>query len=193
VASVCVFCGSNAGASPAFVATADALGVELARRHVRLVYGGGHVGLMGAVADAALAAGGEVVGVMPRDLVDREIAHTRLTELVVTSSMHERKARMAALADGFVALPGGFGTVEEVVEVLTWNQLGLVTKPVVFLDVEEFWSPLLAFFDAAAAAAFVRAEHRALAQRVTDVGAAVVAATTPARATAHKWMDLDAT
>jgi uncharacterized protein (TIGR00730 family) len=130
---------------------------------------------------------------MPRDLVEREIAHTGLTELVVTSSMHERKARMASLADGFIALPGGFGTVEEVVEILTWNQLGLVTKPVVFLDVDGFWSPLLAFFDSAVAAAFVREEHRALALRETDVGAAVVAAMTPARATGHKWMDLDAT
>jgi uncharacterized protein (TIGR00730 family) len=193
VASVCVFCGSNAGASPSFVAAAEALGSELARRRVRLVYGGGHVGLMGAVADAALAGGGDVVGVMPRDLVEREIAHTGLTELVVTSSMHERKARMAALADGFIALPGGFGTVEEVVEILTWNQLGLVTKPVVFLDVDGFWAPLLAFFDSAVAVAFVRAEHRALALRETDAGAAVVAATAPARATGHKWMDLDAT
>jgi uncharacterized protein (TIGR00730 family) len=193
VSSVCVFCGSNLGANPAFEATARALGAELARRGVRLVYGGGHVGLMGAVADAALEAGGEVVGVMPVHLVEREVAHTRLTELVVTSSMHERKARMAELADGFVALPGGFGTVEEVVEVVTWNQLGLLAKPVVLLDVDDFWSPLLAFFDAATAAAFVRASHRALAQRATDVAAAVDRATGPAPVSVHKWLDLDVT
>jgi uncharacterized protein (TIGR00730 family) len=193
VSSVCVFCGSNAGVTPAFGETAAALGAELARRGLTLVYGGGHVGLMGAVADAALAAGGEVVGVMPRHLVDREIAHTGLTELVVTASMHERKARMAELADGFVAMPGGFGTIEEVVEVLTWNQLGLVTKPVVFLDVEGFWSSLLSFFDVSVDAGFVRQVHRSLAQLATSAEEAVDLATRPAPITTHKWMDLDAT
>jgi uncharacterized protein (TIGR00730 family) len=193
VSSVCVFCGSNVGAAAGFGEMASALGVGLARRGVRLVYGGGHVGLMGAVADAALRAGGDVLGVMPRHLVDREIAHTGLTELVVTSSMHERKARMAELSDGFIALPGGFGTIEEVVEVLTWNQLGLVTKPVVFLDVGGFWSPLLSFFDAAVDAGFVRDVHRSLAQRATSVEEAVDLATGPAPVTTHKWLDLDAT
>ncbi len=131
----------------------------------RVVYGGGKVGLMGQLADAALAAGGEVVGVMPAHLVEREIAHPGLSRLEVTSSMHERKAMMAELASGFIALPGGFGTFEEVIEILTWNQLGLMSKPVVFLDVDGFYTPLLDFFDRSVDARFVRPDHRSLAQR----------------------------
>jgi uncharacterized protein (TIGR00730 family) len=189
--SVCVFCGSNVGASDSFVATARELGAQLAARGLGVVYGGGKVGLMGQLADAALAAGGEVVGVMPEHLVGREIAHAGLTRLEVTASMHERKARMAELATGFVALPGGFGTFEEVIEILTWNQLALMAKPVVFLDVEGFYEPLLRCFDGAVAAGFVRPEHRALAQRAATVAAAIDAATAPPPATPHKWVDLD--
>ena len=160
--SVCVFSGSRPGARPSYVETAAALGREVAARGLRLVYGGASVGLMGAVADAALAAGGEVVGVIPQHLVDREVAHTGLTDLRVTGSMHERKALMADLADGFVALPGGLGTLEELAEILTWSQLGLQSKPCGLLDVEGFFDPLLAFLDHTVAERFVTAEHRAL-------------------------------
>ena len=160
--SVCVFSGSSPGARPSYTETATALGREVATRGLRLVYGGASVGLMGAVADAALAAGGEVVGVIPQHLVDREVAHDGLTELRVTGSMHERKALMADLADAFVALPGGLGTLEELAEVLTWSQLGLQSKPCGLLDVEGFFDPLLAFLDHTVTERFVSTEHRAL-------------------------------
>ncbi len=160
--SVCVFCGSNPGRRPAFVDVARAVGRSLALSGVRLVYGGGGVGLMGAVADAALEAGGEVAGVIPRHLAEREIAHSRLTELHVVDSMHERKALMSELADAFVTLPGGFGTLEETFEVLTWSQLGLHVKPLLVLDVDGFYEPLTAFLDSAVEVGFLRPEHRAL-------------------------------
>ena len=160
--SVCVFSGSSPGARPSYTETATALGREVATRGLRLVYGGASVGLMGAVADAALAAGGEVVGVIPQHLMDREVAHDGLTELRVTGSMHERKALMADLADGFVALPGGLGTLEELAEILTWSQLGLQSKPCGLLDVEGFFDPLLAFLDHTVTERFVSTEHRAL-------------------------------
>lgn len=168
LASVCVFSGSNPGARPAYAEAAAALGRELARRGTRVVYGGASVGLMGAVADAALAAGGEVVGVIPQHLVDREVAHHGLTELHVTGSMHERKALMADLAEGFVALPGGLGTLEELAEILTWSQLGLQSKPCGLLDVEEFFAPLLAFLDHTVTERFVSAEHRSLVLASSD-------------------------
>ena len=132
------------------------------------MYGGASVGLMGTVADAALAAGGEVVGVIPQHLVDREVAHPGLTELRVTTSMHERKALMADLSDGFVALPGGFGTLEELAEILTWSQLGLQSKPTALLDVEGFFEPLLTFFDHTVTERFVSEQHRALVLSSTD-------------------------
>jgi len=160
--SVCVFSGSSPGARPSYTETATALGRAVAARGLRLVYGGASVGLMGAVADAALAVGGEVVGVIPQHLVDREVAHDGLTELRVTGSMHERKALMADLADGFVALPGGLGTLEELAEILTWSQLGLQSKPCGLLDVEGFFDPLLAFLDHTVTERFVSTEHRAL-------------------------------
>jgi uncharacterized protein (TIGR00730 family) len=160
--SGCVFSGSSPGARPSYAEAAEALGREVAARGLRLVYGGASVGLMGVVADAALAAGGEVVGVIPQHLVDREVAHTGLTDLRVTGSMHERKALMADLADGFVALPGGLGTLEELAEILTWSQLGLQSKPCGLLDVEGFFDPLLAFLDHTVTERFVSAEHRAL-------------------------------
>ncbi len=162
LAAVCVFSGSSPGARPAYTEAATALGRELAHRGTRVVYGGASVGLMGAVADAALAAGGEVVGVIPQHLVDREVAHHGLTELHVTGSMHERKALMADLADGFVALPGGLGTLEELAEILTWSQLGLQSKPCGLLDVADFYAPLLAFLDHTVTERFVSPEHRAL-------------------------------
>jgi uncharacterized protein (TIGR00730 family) len=144
VKRVCVFCGASSGRRAAYADAARAFGTTCARRGVGVVYGGGRVGVMGVVADAALAGGGEVVGVIPQELVDRELAHDGLTELHVVASLHERKALMADLSDGFVALPGGFGTLDELAEQLTWSQLGLHAKPVGLLDVAGFWRPLVA-------------------------------------------------
>lgn len=162
VRRVCVFCGSATGARPAYRRAAARLGVELARRGLGLVYGGGSVGLMGVVADAALAAGGEVTGVIPRRLARKEIAHAGLTRLRVVPSMHARKAAMADLADAFVAMPGGLGTLEELSEMLTWAQLGLHAKPCALLDVAGYWRPLVRLLDHAVEERFVRPEHRRL-------------------------------
>lgn len=164
---VCVYCGSRSGADPAFADAAGAFGRLLAERGLGLVYGGGDVGLMGAVADGALAAGGEVLGVIPESLADREVAHDRLTELYVVDSMHARKRRMAELADGFVALPGGFGTLEELVEMLTWAQLGFHTDPCGLLNVSGYYDGLVSFFDTQVEAGFVEPQHRQLLT-VTD-------------------------
>jgi len=168
VHSICVFSGSSPGAQAEYAAAAQALGTEVATRGMRLVYGGASVGLMAVVADTVLAAGGEVVGVIPRQLVDKEVAHRGLADLRITRTMHERKTLMAELSDGFVALPGGYGTLEEFVEVLTWSQLGLQHKPCGLLNVAEFYRPLLAFFDHAVTERFVRAEHRGLFLADTD-------------------------
>jgi uncharacterized protein (TIGR00730 family) len=159
---VCVFCGSAVGTQAAYADAARALGAELARRGLGLVYGGGSVGLMGILADAVLAGGGEVVGVLPRPLATRELMHAGLTELRLVGSMHERKETMAALADAFVALPGGLGTLEETLEILTWSQLGIHRKPVGVLDVAGYWDPLAALLDRAVAEGFVTPENRAL-------------------------------
>jgi uncharacterized protein (TIGR00730 family) len=159
---VCVFCGSSPGNRDVYLEAARATGRALAERGIELVYGGGSVGLMGAVADAVLDAGGAVTGVIPRALELRELAHRRLTTLHVVGSMHERKARMAELADGFVALPGGMGTLEELAEILTWAQLGLHARPVGLLDAAGYYRPLIQFFDRAVAEGFLRPEHRRL-------------------------------
>jgi uncharacterized protein (TIGR00730 family) len=165
---VCVFCGSSSGRNGRYADVARMVGRTLARRGIGLVYGGGAVGLMGIVADAALEAGGEVIGVIPRALELREIAHHGLTELQVVGSMHERKARMAELSEGFVALPGGMGTLEELSEVLTWAQLGLHARPCGLLDVDGYFRPLIAFFDHAVAEGFVRPEHRRILHVADD-------------------------
>ena len=157
---VCVFCGSSVGNNPEYAEYAAALGQLLARKHIGLVYGGGHVGLMGVIADAALAAGGEVIGVIPRALADREIAHARLTDLRVVDSMHTRKAMMADLADAFIAMPGGVGTFEEFFEAITWTQLGLHRKPCGLLNAAGFYSPLVAFIDQAVNEGFIKPVHR---------------------------------
>ena len=153
---VCVFCGASSGRLPEYAEAARAFGAAAAARGLGIVYGGGRVGLMAAVADAALAGGGEVIGVIPQELVDRELAHGGLTELHVVDSLHVRKALMAQLSDGFVALPGGFGTLDELLEQLTWSQLGLHEKPVGLYDVEEYWRPLIALARHAADEGFVR-------------------------------------
>jgi hypothetical protein len=158
---VCVFCGSNVGAHPAYADAAEAMGALLARRQVGIVYGGGNVGLMGVLANAALAAGGEVIGVIPQALADREIAHAGLTQLHVVDSMHTRKAMMADLSDAFVAMPGGVGTFEEFFEAVTWTQLGLHRKPCGLLNVNAFYSPLAAFIDLAVSEGFIKPVHRA--------------------------------
>jgi uncharacterized protein (TIGR00730 family) len=156
VERVCVFCGASSGRRPSYAEAARGFGEELARRGIGLVYGGGRVGLMGAVADGALSAGGEAIGVIPQALVERELAHTGLTELHVVDSLHERKALMADLSDAFVALPGGFGTLDELMEQLTWSQLGLHAKPVGLLDVDDYWAPLIALARHATEEGFVR-------------------------------------
>jgi uncharacterized protein (TIGR00730 family) len=191
--SVCVFCGSNGGADPAYVAAAEAVGDGLARRGIRLVYGGGGVGLMGALADAARAAGGEVVGVMPQQLIDREIGHTGIDDLRVVDSMHERKALMVELADAFVALPGGIGTLEELFEVYTWAQLGIHAKPLALLDVAGYYEPLAAFLDHAVAQRFLRAETRAMLAIADSIDGVLETFDRWRPPAMHKWIDLDET
>jgi uncharacterized protein (TIGR00730 family) len=173
VEQVCVFCGASSGRRPVYAEAARAFGEALARRGLGLVYGGGRVGLMGAVADGALAAGGNVVGVIPQELVDRELAHAGVTRLDVVGSLHERKARMAELADAFVALPGGFGTLDELMEQLTWSQLGLHAKPVGLLDVDDYWRPLIALARHATEEGFVR-EADLAAIAVSEDGDALI-------------------
>jgi len=159
---VCVFCGSSQGSRPEYRIAAEQMAVELVRRNIGLVYGGTHVGLMGVLADAVLKAGGEVQGVIPENLMAREVGHKGLTKLHVVRSMHQRKALMADLSDAFVALPGGFGTLEEFCEVVTWAQLGLHAKPCGVLNVMGYYSPLLAMFDHAVQERFLKPENRAL-------------------------------
>lgn len=168
---LCVFCGSNIGTREIYKTTARALGAEMARRDIGLVYGGGNVGLMGVIADAILDADGQAIGIIPAHLVSKEIEHKRLTDLRVVNSMHERKAMMADLADGFVALPGGFGTYDEFCEVVTWAQLGLHSKPCAILNLDGFYDPLLAMFDHAAAEGFIRPAHRAMILVASDPAA----------------------
>ncbi len=165
--TICVLCGSNPGRRPEYLDVARALAEVLAGRRIRVVYGGAVVGTMGVLADAALAAGGEVIGVIPQSLMDAEIAHPGLTELRVAGSMHERKAAMVALSDGFIALPGGLGTLDELAEVATWAQLGLHAKPIGLLDPLGYFDLLLRFLDNAVSERFLRAEHRALLLRET--------------------------
>lgn len=184
-----MFCGANPGTDVAFAEVAAELGAQIAGHGYRLVYGGGWVGLMGVVADAALGAGGEVVGCMPRHLVDREIAHRGLTELIITESMHARKAAMADRADGFVALPGGYGTLDETIELLTWNQIGTISKPIAFLDVGGYFRSLFRFFDEAVAAGLLMPAHRLMAQRATTVDEAIAIATGPAPSSPGKWTE----
>jgi uncharacterized protein (TIGR00730 family) len=167
----CVFCGSSPGHDPLYRQTATATGALFARTGIEVVYGGGNVGLMGTVADAAIAAGGKVIGVIPQSLAAREVAHAGITQLYVVGSMHERKALMNDLSDGFVMLPGGFGTLEEFCEVVTWVQLGIIAKPCVILNVGGYYDPLLAMFDRANTLGFINDGNRAIVDIVDSVAA----------------------
>ena len=160
--SVCVYCGASPGHDPQYAEAARALGQEMAQQKLALVYGGGHVGLMGIIADAVLEAGGEVTGVIPKALMDTEIGHNRLTRLLVVKDMHERKALMAEHANGFIAMPGGIGTLEELFEAMTWAQLGFHDKPVGLLNVNGFYDTLIAFLSQLSQEGFLRDEHRSL-------------------------------
>ena len=167
---ICVFCGSNAGNDSAYADAAQSVGQGLVENDSQLVYGGGRAGLMGVVADAVLAAGGKVTGVIPRALVDQEIAHGGLTQLVVVETMHERKAKMADLADGFIALPGGVGTLEEIFEQWGWARLGIHGKPCAFFDVKGFFEPVRTMLDQMLRAGFMRKEHTDIITFASDLG-----------------------
>lgn len=190
--SICVFCGSSIGGVDAYRNAATDLGRLLAERGIRLVYGGGKVGLMGVVADAVLQAGGEVLGIIPEPLMLKEVGHGGLTDLVVTRTMHERKAAMADAAEGFIALPGGFGTLDELCEILTWAQLGIHRKPIGLLDTSGFFGQLTSFFDFVSAQGFIRPEHRSLLLEASSPGLLLdmMAAWEPT--SVAKWADVAA-
>jgi uncharacterized protein (TIGR00730 family) len=188
---LCVFCGSSKGAREVYIHAAQQLGHELAKRGIELVYGGGNVGLMGVLADAVLAAGGHVIGVIPEQLMARELGHTSIQDLRIVKTMHERKALMAELADGFIAMPGGIGTYEEFFEVLTWAQLGIHSKPCALLNVDGFYDPVLRLLHHAVEEHFVRASHRELVvveAEPTELLDLMFAHHAPRR---HKWIDKD--
>ncbi|GAB2501931.1 TIGR00730 family Rossman fold protein [Pseudoxanthomonas sangjuensis] len=187
--SICVYCGSNAGSRPAYAERAEALGERIAKEGLTLVYGGGNVGLMGTVADAALAAGGEVIGVIPEQLVNWEVAHKGVTRLEVVANMHERKKRMFDISDAFVALPGGFGTLDEMFEMLTWRQLGIGNKPCAFLDVDDFYDPLLAMIDRMVGERFLHPDQRHDLWHGDDIDAMLAWMRDYRPAQADKWMD----
>ena len=187
--TLCVYCGSNAGNDPAHADLARALGARMAADGIALVYGGGNVGLMGIVADAVLDGGGEVIGVIPQQLVDWEVAHRGLTRLDVVDSMHARKQRMFELADGFVALPGGFGTLDEMFEMLTWRQLGLGKKPCAFLEANGFWQPLMAMLDRMVAERFLHPDQRNDMWHGDDLAAMLAWMQAYVPAQADKWLD----
>ena len=186
---ICVYCGSSRGNSPHFATAADALGVALVERGFDLVYGGADKGLMGVVADAVLRSGGNAYGVLPRLLTEKELAHQGLTELFVVETMHERKGMMAEMADGFVALPGGFGTLEEIAEIVTWGQLHLHEKPCGLLNVDGYFNPLLKYLDAAVDKGFLRAENRRMLLSDSDADGLLTQFQDYAAPTITKWID----
>jgi uncharacterized protein (TIGR00730 family) len=189
IKSICVFCGSSSGGDLRYTAMAGKLSASLLRNNISLVYGGANVGLMRTIADEVLEGGGKVTGVMPRSLVEREVAHTGLTEMHIVEGMQERKAMMADLSDAFIAMPGAYGTLDELFEVLTWNQLGIVNKPVGLLNTIGFWDPLIRMLDHAVEEKFLRPEHRALlvAGDDPDTLIAQLEAFTPV--VAEKWIE----
>jgi uncharacterized protein (TIGR00730 family) len=186
---LCVYCGSNPGARPEYAEAAKALAVEMVRRDIGLVYGGGRVGIMGVVADAILAAGGEAIGVIPRHLEEREVGHTGLTELHVVETMHQRKQKMADLADGFIALPGGIGTFEEIFEVWTWAQLGTHDKPVALLNAAGYYDKLIAFLDHVTDEMFVRKSQRDMLQVASEPATLLDKLRTYEPPRTVKWLD----
>jgi uncharacterized protein (TIGR00730 family) len=190
---VCVYAGSSAGARPEYATAAGQLARVLVARGIDVVFGGGNVGLMKVVADATMAAGGEVIGIIPEALMAREVGHRDITELRVVGSMHERKALMAELSDGFVALPGGFGTIEEIIEIATWSQLGLHDKPFGLLNVDGFYDSLISFFDHAVHEGFLRPQHRQMLLVADEPEQLLDAFATWQRPAVHKWIDRDET
>jgi uncharacterized protein (TIGR00730 family) len=186
---LCVFCGSSRGLNPAYTAAAEQVGLELARHDIGLVYGGGNVGLMGMLADAVLQGGGQVIGVIPEALMAKEVGHRGLSDLRIVKTMHERKALMADLADGFVALPGGIGTFEEFFEVLTWAQLGLHSKPCGLLNVSGFYDPLLRLLDHSIEEGFIRASHRSLVVVQSEFTVLLDKMSHHSVPHEHKWID----
>jgi uncharacterized protein (TIGR00730 family) len=187
---MCVFCGSSSGARQSYVAAATSLATHLVANNISIVYGGSKAGLMGALADAALDAGGDVIGIIPRSLVEKEVAHSRLSDLRVVGSMHERKALMAELSDAFIALPGGYGTFEEFCEVLTWTQLGLQRKPCGILNVEGYYDDLLALFDHAVTEQFLKPVHRRMVVSDSDPESLIVRLLHYEAPLADKWIGL---
>jgi uncharacterized protein (TIGR00730 family) len=188
---VCVFCGSSSGSRSIYQETARAMAKALCARGIGLVYGGGNVGLMGTVADAVMESGGEVIGVIPEALVERELAHRKVTELIVVRSMHDRKAKMATLSDGFVAMPGGYGTFEEFCEIITWAQLGLHHKPCALLNVEGYYDPLLTLFDRAVGEGFVHPSNRRLVIQEKDPDRLLDLLSSYTPPETKKWIDRD--
>lgn len=191
VESICVYCGSNPGFDPAFLVAAVELGTEIGRRGLRLIFGGSHLGMMGVLADAVLAAGGRATGVMPRLLVEKEAAHRGLSDLHMVESMHERKMQMADLADGFVSLPGGYGTLDETFEIATWAQLGLHAKPMVLWNVNGFYDPLFVFLDGIVRAGLLRPQHRALLREARTSDEVFVRLAEPVESGGGKWLPGD--
>jgi hypothetical protein len=187
--SLCLFCGASPGADPAYRDAAASFGTTLAHRNIRLIYGGGSVGLMGVAADACLAAGGEVVGVIPRMLMEKEVGHAGVTQMHVVETMHDRKALMTELADGFIALPGGFGTLDELFESLTWQQLAYHTKPIGLLNVNGFFDALIAFLDHARDERFLRDLHRESLQVDTDLSVLIDKLRRAEAPDTGKWLD----
>jgi uncharacterized protein (TIGR00730 family) len=186
-----VFCGSNPGARPEYAHAARALAAALVQEGLELVYGGGRVGLMGVTADEVLRLGGKVIGVIPRKLWQREVGHTSLTDMRVVETMHERKAMMADLADGFIALPGGLGTIEEIFEIWTWAQLGIHRKPIGFINVLDYYTPLMTFLDHAVSEKLVRPQHRGIAIVDRDPAAMLQRFRVYTPPNVQKWIDRD--
>ena len=187
--SICIYCGSSPGDDPVFMASAHSIGSLIAEQGHRLVYGGGNVGLMGAAADAALSAGGEVTGVIPRDILDKEVGHDGVTELITVNSMHERKMKMASLADCFIALPGGIGTLEEIIEVLTWSQLGFHTKACGMLNINGFFDPLFLLLDHMVEHRFLKQKHREQLLCAGEPDEILTAVLSHKGVSIDKWMD----
>ena len=189
LSSICIFTGSSHGRRETYATAATEIGQFLAERQINMVFGGGHVGLMGKAADGCLAAGGRVTGVIPRSMVERELAHEGLSELLIVGSMHERKAKMAELSDGFIALPGGIGTLEETFEVWTWAQLGYHQKPVGLLNIAGYYDPLISFFDRMVDEGFIRPEHKRMLHVAANPATLLAAMEHYEPSVTPKWID----